>query len=117
MTNFYDLSPKQLKLLKQIAKSSEDNPMIRTEKYNNDDIEYLKSLKYVKVVLCDKDGDYYYQPKIKEHGKAYLYAKKKDTLSRLGSLTLFAFPFLLSILNAFTPFPIWCQEFLKNLFR
>lgn len=62
------LSRKQLKLLKTISKSA----VIRTDKNDIKDIEYLRLEKLVEVSMVDKKDDFFYQAYITEHGKAYL---------------------------------------------
>ena len=67
------LSRKQFKLLKTISKST----VVRTDKYDIDDIEYLRSENLVEVTMVDKEDDFFYQARITERGKAYL-----DNISR-----------------------------------
>lgn len=62
------LSRKQLKLLKTISKST----VIRTDKNDIKDIEYLRLEKLVEVSMVDKKDDFFYQAHITEQGKAYL---------------------------------------------
>lgn len=63
------LSKKQLKLLKTISKRI----VIRTDKRDINDIEYLRSEGLVTACSVDKKDDFYYQPIITEKGKAVLY--------------------------------------------
>ena len=67
------LSREQLKLLKTISKST----VIRTDKNDIKDIEYLRIEKLVEVTMVNKKDDFFYQAHITEHGKAFL-----DNVSR-----------------------------------
>ena len=62
------LSREQIKLLKQISRKI----IVRTNKRNLSDVEYLRSLELITAMVADKEDDYYYQPKITEKGKAVL---------------------------------------------
>ena len=67
------LSREQLKLLKTISKST----VIRTDKNDIKDIEYLRIEKLVEVTMVNKKDDFFYQAHITEHGKDFL-----DNVSR-----------------------------------
>lgn len=70
------LSRKQLKLLKTISKST----VIRTDKHDIKDIEYLRKNDLVEVSMVDKKDDFFYQAHISEQGKAYLDELAKHNL-------------------------------------
>ena len=63
------LEPTQLKLLKEIRREN----VVRTDKWEIKDIEYLRSEGLVTVCSVDKKDDFFYQPRITEKGKAVLY--------------------------------------------
>ena len=111
--NFIDLSSEQFKLLKKIAK----NQIIRTEKYKNADIEHLKSIGLVKVISCDKEGDYYYEPQITESGKSYISFRKKSQKYEKHTRVISVIALVISLINTFTPFGDWCKTFIINLFK
>ena len=66
-----NLSPKQAKLLKKISKK----PVIRHNKYDLEDVEYLRSLGLITACCVDKEDDFFYQAIITEKGKAILYER------------------------------------------
>ena len=70
------LSRKQFKLLKKINK----HPVIRTNKFDIEDIEYLRSEKLVDVNVVDNKDEFFYQARINEKGKAYLDNVKRHRL-------------------------------------
>lgn len=111
--NFIDLSSKQFRLLKKIAR----NQIIRTEKYTNDDIEHLKNIGLVKIISCDKEGDYYYEPQITESGKSYIYFRKKSLKYEKNTRLISVTALVISLITAFTPFGDWCKTFIINLFK
>lgn len=111
--HFIDLSDKQLRLLRKIAK----NQIIRTEKYTNEDIEHLKNIGLVKVISCDKEGDYYYEPQITESGKSYIALRKKSQKYEKNTRIISVIAIIISLINTFTPFGDWCKTFIINLFK
>ena len=65
------LEDKHLKLLKQIKKEY----VVRTNKHEIEDVEYLRSLGLITASSVDKKDDFYYHPRITEKGKAILYER------------------------------------------
>lgn len=63
------LNPTQIKLLKKVSKQS----VIRTDKFDLSDVEYLRSLGLTVACSADKQDDFFYQATITEKGKAVLY--------------------------------------------
>lgn len=70
------LSRKQFKLLKNATK----RPLIRTNKFDIEDIEYLRSEKLVDVNVVDNKDEFFYQARINEKGKAYFDNVKRHRL-------------------------------------
>ena len=68
------LSRKQTKLLNKIAKGK----VIRTNKYDTKDIDYLHENGLVRSCSIDKKEDFFLQPCITEKGKAVLYKAKQE---------------------------------------
>lgn len=111
--DFSVLTPTQRRLLKKIARKTE----IRTDKYKLDDVEYLKSLGFVKTTFCNKPDDFFYQAFITEKGKAFLHGYKVHFVGDFIPKIIAVLAFILSLLNTFTPFPKWVQEFIATLFQ
>ena len=107
-----DISLKQLKLLKRIKRKK---PVIRTDKNNIEDIEYLRSGGLVQVTEYDDPEDYYYQPRITEKGKAFLYTTVHTNCKANAALILSVIAIVLSVLTAFTPFPEMAKTFIESL--
>lgn len=82
------LSRKHIKLLKDISKSK----VVRTDRNDIKDIEYLLINELVTVTKCDKPNDFFYQPHISEKGKAVLdVIKLSDRRSNIAiSISVFA---------------------------
>lgn len=105
------ISKSQLKLLRRIAKRS----VVRTDALTIEDIEYLRSHDLVISAQCDKPGDYFYQPRITERGKAFLCEKRNANRRSNIALAISVIALLLSLLTAFTPFPDWCRDWISSL--
>lgn len=106
------ISKKQLSLLSQIAKKS----VVRTDPLDVEDIEYLLDNGLVSVTKYEKPEDYFYQPRITEKGKAFLYEKIAANRKANLSLALSVFAILLSLLTALTPFADWCKIWISAIF-
>ena len=63
------LSPDHLKLLKQIRKGT----VVRTDKNDLEDVEYLRAEGLTIACCVDKPNDFFYQPRITEKGKDVLH--------------------------------------------
>lgn len=107
------LSKTHIRLLKQIKK----NKIVRTDKRKLEDVEYLRENGLVVAVTYDKPGDYYYQPRLTEKGKAILYEWKRTKRKSDITLLISICAFLLSVLTAFTPFEDWSQEIIGKIFK
>lgn len=107
------ISPKQLKLLSAIAKA----PEVRTDKNDLEDILYLKDNDLVVCLQCDQPDDYFFQARISEKGKAFLYETKVLRRKTTISLVLSIIAIVISLLTAFTPFAEWSKEFISSLFQ
>lgn len=107
-----ELSSKHIRLLKKISKTY----VTRTNKYNTEDIEYLRSLGLVSVTICDKPNDFYYHPRITEKGKAILYMTKNVAVKANFAIVLSILALAISFLVAFTPFADWSRAFIEGLF-
>ena len=70
------LSKEQMRLLRE----TKENLVVRTDKYKIEDVEYLRELGFVTCIQVDKEGDFYYQARISESGKACLYLCKKKNI-------------------------------------
>lgn len=106
------LSPQHIKLLKEIRKSN----VIRTDKWDIEDIEYLRSEGLVIACAVDKQDDFYYQPRITEKGKAVLF--ERVDVKRRANIAIFlsVVALIISFLVAFTPFADWSSAFIQELF-
>ena len=61
------LTPKQFKLLKK----ANSDTIIRSDKYDLEDVEYLRSLGLVIACCVDKKEEFFYQARITEKAKLY----------------------------------------------
>lgn len=107
------ISPKQLKLLSAIAKS----PEIRTDKNALEDVLYLHDNGLVICTHIDHPNDYFFQARISEKGKAFLYETKSLRRKTTISLVLSVIAIVISLLTAFTPFAEWSKAFISSLFQ
>lgn len=107
------ISRKQLKLLKSISKHA----VVRTDKRIIEDIEYLRSHGLVVVTQYDKPDDFFYQPRITEEGKAFLYEKRHANRRANIALAISVIALVLSLLTAFTPFADWCKVWISSLLQ
>lgn len=107
------ISAKQLRLLADIAK----NPTVRTDKDNVEDIEYLRDHALVTCTQCDKSDDFFYQARITEKGKAFLYETKHNLRRTNIALALSIIAILISLLTAFTPFSDWSKDFISSILQ
>jgi hypothetical protein len=105
-----ELNPKQLRLLKKISKKD----VVRTDKYQTEDIEHLRSNGLVTVIICDKPDDFYYQPRITEKGKAVLYERTQLKARSTTALILSIVAVVISFLTAFTPFSDWSRALIEH---
>lgn len=106
------ISKKQLRLLGRIAKHA----VVRTDALDIEDIEYLRDNELVTAVQYDKSGDYFYQPRITEKGKAFLYEKRHANRRANIALVISVFALVISLLTAFTPFADWCKAWISSIF-
>lgn len=105
------LSPQHIKLLKKISKTA----VIRTDKWNIEDMEYLRSEGLVTACSVDKKDDFYYQPRITEKGKAVLY-ERGDIKRRANiAIILSVIALVISFLVAFTPFADWSRAWIESV--
>ena len=106
------LSSSHVKLLKKIKRKN----VIRTNKRDIEDIEYLRSNELVVICSVDKKDDFYCQPIITEKGKAVL-EEKLDIKRRANiAMILSLLALIISFLVAFTPFSDWFKELILLLF-
>lgn len=93
-----DLSRKQTRLLKKLLRSR----VIRQDKHNVDDLQYLYDLGLITVVSCPKEDDYYFEATgLTERGKAALDNKTlwyRDRLVPYAALILSIISIVISIL-------------------
>ncbi len=106
------LSKKHIRLLKKVNK----RPIVRTDKYHLKDAEYLRSNDLVTARMIDRDDDFYYEMIITEKGTAVLHERLHASRRANVALALSIIAIVLSILTAFTPFPEWSQQIIRNLF-
>lgn len=107
------INPQQLKLLSAIAKA----PEIRTDKNNLEDLLYLRDNGLVICAHIDHPDDYFFQARISEKGKAFLYERKSLRRKTTISLVLSIIAIVISLLTAFTPFSDWSKAFISSLFQ
>lgn len=108
-----ELSPKHIKLLQKTKKKT----VIRTDKYDIKDLEYLRSLDLITAISCDKKDDYFYQAFITEKGKAVLSERLHSNRRANIALVLSILALLVSFLVAFTPFAEWSQDWISTLIQ
>lgn len=108
-----DLDKNHIRLLQKTKKQQ----VIRTDKRNLKDIEYLLENELITAVSYDTDQEFFCQPKITEKGKAVLYEWKSSRKRTDIALVLSICAIVLSILTAFTPFSDWSRAWIENLIR
>ena len=102
-----------IRLLKKISRTD----VVRTDKYDIKDIEYLRSEGLVSVSSVDKPGDFFYQPFITEKGKAVLWERTKTERRANIAIVLSILALILSFLTAFTPFSDWSRSLIERLIQ
>ena len=107
------LSGRHMKMLKKISKED----IIRTDKWDIEDIEYLRSEGLVTVCSVDRKDDFFYQPRLTEKGKAVLDERLHSTRRANIALLLSICAIILSFLTAFTPFADWSRSLIEKLIQ
>ena len=87
----------------QLLKTIDNKTIVRTDKRNIEDLEYLRSLNLITAINVDKEDDFYYQPVITEKGKAVLYERLQANKTAKRALWLSRIALLITFLDAFTP--------------
>ena len=88
------LNRHQLKLLKE----TKTKPVIRTDKWNIKDVEYLRSEGLVEGCCVDKPDDFFYQVWITEKGKAVLHEHFIQRVEKLAAFIVSIVALIVSII-------------------